>query len=400
MELMIQSKVYDKLKDKLLEAKDEILKAINEQRPILLKHHSDTDGYCSGLALEKAILSVIKKTKPYKNPRPYFKRTSLRTPFYDYSDCIRDISIAKDFEDRFDLKKPLVIIADTGTSLESIMALKRLKLESYKIMVIDHHYDNNKETDKLIDIHINPNLVKKNSNNIVAGFLCSELANLLVSDKNFAFTALLAGYGDKSDAVELKEYQKLFDFDEETIIKIITIIDFESLMIRGDGYSLIDKLIVPNKKDIKKIIDTYYDDIVSKINLFVDCAEKYNKQEVYGNLILNLVEVYKINFNPIFPSNVRILSRLQDRIKDTNPKKFVISLGINDQSISIRGSHNINYDKIRFDVNEIIKLLREKYPDNIFDGGGHPLAGTIKFSNIIKEDVISFVVEYCKNKNI
>lgn len=394
---MIKSEIYELLKDKFSEAKEEILNAIKDQRPILLKHHSDADGYCCGLALEKAILSIIKKTKPYKNPRPYFKRSSLRTPFYDYSDCIRDITHMHDTIERFGLKKPLVIIADTGTTMESLMALKRLRLEGYKVIVIDHHYDNNKITLKYIDTIINPHLVKEYSTNIVAGYLCSELAHLLNGD-DFSFMAMIAGYGDKSDAAEMELYSaKHKDFDFTLIKKILAVIDYESLMIKTDGYSLINKLFDSNIKDIKEIVDMYYDDLQGKINSFVSCVEKYNKQEAQGNLILNLVEVSKINFNPVFPSNVRILSRMQDKIKDENTNKFVLSLGINEQSISVRGSHNINKDNIRFDINEVISLLKKKFPNNIFEGGGHPLAGTIKFSNIIKDDVVKFVVDYCKN---
>src|SRR3989344_2160438 len=55
---LVKSSILDKLKDRFIKAATEIRKAIIQHRPIIVRHHNDTDGYSSGFALEKAILPL------------------------------------------------------------------------------------------------------------------------------------------------------------------------------------------------------------------------------------------------------------------------------------------------------------------------------------------------------
>ena len=43
----------DKLRISFIKAAQEIKLAIIQNRPIIVRHHNDTDGYCAGYALEK-----------------------------------------------------------------------------------------------------------------------------------------------------------------------------------------------------------------------------------------------------------------------------------------------------------------------------------------------------------
>lgn len=397
---MINSEVFQKLKQAMLKSAFEIRKAVIEQRPIIIRHHDDMDGYACGLALERAIISFMKENHPNINTDFYLKRAALRSPYYDYTDCIKDIALAKETTDRFGTEKPLIIIADTGSSIENLTSLKRLKLENFPIIVVDHHYDNNSETSRLIDVHINPVLVKENASNIAAGFLACELANMITNDdfKNeFCFAALLAGYADKSDAVELSEYRKLFsDMDEQLIKKLITIADFESDYIKFDGYSLINQLIIPDKKQLNKIADMFYDGINDQVKAFEKAICQYAEQMQHKNLLLSVVPIFLINYKRTFPSNMRIVSTYQDAQAERNKDKFVMTLATTPESITIRGSHNINKDKHRFSAVELIKAVQKEFPDDVIDGGGHPLAGTLRFSEMAKDKILTFVIEQIK----
>lgn len=398
---MIQSEIYEKLKPKFIEAATEIRKAIIEQRPIILRHHGDVDGYCAGLSLEKAILSYMNDKNSNSNKRAFFSRSSLRSPFYDYIDCVKDVAILKENIARYKLKDPLFIITDTGSSTESLMALKRLKLDGYKVIVIDHHFDT-MDTDKLIDIHINPHLVKSDSSYISAGFLSNELANF-ISDvdlsKEFSYTALISGYGDNCYCSEMDQYISLFkDFDSSLVQRSVGIIYFESYHIRIEGPSLIDELIIPNKERIKLIVDNFYDSINEKVNLFVNASREHMQTVKHNNLIFNMVPISTINYSSIYPSNMRIVSVLHGESVDQNSDKFVLSIGHTDETISFRGSININSESLRFSVVELVIALKKDFPMAAISGGGHALAGTIKFSAILKDRIMKFVVDYIKNK--
>ena len=59
MKFIINSKVLDKLKPKINQAVSYIQQAIESKRPIIIRHHGDVDGYCAGIALERAILPLV-----------------------------------------------------------------------------------------------------------------------------------------------------------------------------------------------------------------------------------------------------------------------------------------------------------------------------------------------------
>jgi RecJ-like exonuclease len=52
---------YDKLKSDFIKAATEIRLAIFQNRPIIVRHHNDADGYSSGFALERAIIPLVSK---------------------------------------------------------------------------------------------------------------------------------------------------------------------------------------------------------------------------------------------------------------------------------------------------------------------------------------------------
>ena len=82
---------------------------------------------------------------------------------------------------------------------------------------------------------------------------------------------------------------------------------------------------------------------------------------------------------------------LHDWLKEKN-KKHVITIGYTESGISFRCSNEIE----KFDVNEIIALLQKKMPYAQVSGGGHRVAGSITFIEAAFDDVMEFVVDYCK----
>ena len=55
----------------------EIRKSIAQGEPVLIRHHYDCDGYCAGIALERAILPLIEKTHRNKSQIWKFFRQQL-----------------------------------------------------------------------------------------------------------------------------------------------------------------------------------------------------------------------------------------------------------------------------------------------------------------------------------
>ena len=52
VDFLVESDILNRLKPKMREAAQKIRRAILDGRTILLRHHNDADGICSGVAME------------------------------------------------------------------------------------------------------------------------------------------------------------------------------------------------------------------------------------------------------------------------------------------------------------------------------------------------------------
>ena len=110
VDFLIKSPILDKLKDRFIKAATQIRLAIFQNRPIIVRHHNDADGYSSGFALERAILPLIEKQHGYgKAAWEFYLRAPCAAPFYEIDDSIRDTAMSLRNEAKFS-KKCLLLL--------------------------------------------------------------------------------------------------------------------------------------------------------------------------------------------------------------------------------------------------------------------------------------------------
>ena len=114
---LVESIILDKLKDSFIKAATQIRLAVIQDRPIIIRHHNDADGYSSGFALERAILPLIEKQHgSEKAGWEFFTRAPCAAPFYEIDNSIRDTALSFRNVAKFSNKMPLIVIADNGSS--------------------------------------------------------------------------------------------------------------------------------------------------------------------------------------------------------------------------------------------------------------------------------------------
>ena len=129
MNFLIQSKTLEKLSPEIKIAVDMIKNAIKTKTPILIRHHSDADGYCAAIVLERAILPLIADThRRERDVNFYYTRSPEKAPYYDYSDASKDVSIFLQNMTRFGYKTPLILIVDNGSSAQDLPGIKKAKM--------------------------------------------------------------------------------------------------------------------------------------------------------------------------------------------------------------------------------------------------------------------------------
>jgi RecJ-like exonuclease len=383
-EFLIETEILNKLKPELLKAAEIIRSAIFENTPILIKHHADCDGYSGAIAIERAIIPLIRKNhNSQKSEFNFYTRSPSMAPFYEYSDVLRDLGNILDVKKKFDKKNPLIILIDLGNIKKNILAIKRLKMYDFKVIVIDHHDPGEKgnieKIKKLADLYINPFCVGFDSS-FVCGMICTELARLINENvKNIEFLPALAGTADKSDKDEFTKYLKISEYSKEFLEKFAICVDFETYYIKyQESRELIEDLFRRNKINHENLINKIYEQVKQKIQETQTAVEKYVEVQKIDDIKFIKIDCEKVSSYGEFPTPSKVVRISHDLFKGKR-----ISIGILQDSIIFR----VN-EVEKFDVNELVNDLKKQKPYALIEGGGHKFAGTLKFIPVAKKEIL------------
>lgn len=390
-QFMIKSVVLEKLKPEINKAVSFITQAIEAKRPIWIRHHSDTDGYCAALALERAILPLVyNRQAKERDVFYYYSRLPSKSPYYDYVDATKDLTNFMNNVNRFEIKPPLIIICDNGSSDQSIAAIKKVRIYGAKLIVFDHHPPSHEIT-KIVEAHVNPHFAGS-TYDISAGMLCAEIAKQINPEiDQMEFFAAVAGVGDKVESREMEEYLKLChkNYSLEFIKDVAMCLDYEAYVL---GYiesrDLVNDILGADPAKQKKLIEFIKPQIKELVKQQLETNKRYMQIEEKEKLVVCKLDIENTKMFT-FPPSGKTTGITQDYLIEKY-KKPVISLGISNDQINIRCSRELK----KFDVNEIMNLLKENLPYAQVNGGGHRTAGSISFVEAAKEEVFNIVEEY------
>ena len=431
VDFLIESPVLDRLKPKMRESAKVIKRAILDGRSILVRHHADADGICAGVAMEKAIIPLLKEHNPDSDAEwHYFKRSPSKAPFYELEDVVKDLSFALEDLERHGQKLPLIVLLDNGSTEEDIVALMQAKIYDIEIVVIDHHYPGelitktlrNGETvdgslevpsediiggtvavDEYVDTHVNPYLVGGDSQ-ITAGALATEVAHILNPEIEDLVKHLpgIAVLGDHADADEVDQYVELAatkGYNKEELKKIAECIDFEAYFLRFmNGRGIMDTILgVDNLDKHPKMIEALYKEYLKRVNTQMKAALPNIKRTKLDNgIYFNILDVEKYAHKFTFPAPGKTCGFVHDKlVKEIGEDKPIITLGHGPDFGVFRATDSV-HQIFGFNVNNIVISLAEKIPEAGIDGGGHECAGSIKYIEGLGEKVLSELLKEVK----
>jgi archaea-specific RecJ-like exonuclease len=400
---LVKNKILTKLEKRFIDAATQIKLAIIQDRPIIVRHHNDCDGYSSGFALERAILPLImKQHSSLKAPWEYFSRAPCQAPFYEIDDSIRDTANSLRNVAKFSNKMPLIIIADNGSSEEDLMAIKQGKIHGADFIVIDHHgFDKDVISEEVL-VHINPFLVEESGAEISAGMLCVELARFINSDvKNITQIAAMSGYADRIDlaAPELmKQYLRIAEkegYTKSLLSDISTVIDYVSAKVRFmEVREYIEVLFGEPREQQKKLVALMAPYINKMDAKGLAMGVSNAKQEKLGKIMFQTIDVEKTfpGFG-FFPKPGRATGLVHDEYQKVSGEKAVVTAGIMKTAITMRAT-----DEADFSVHELKKYIEDKLPSAFVEGGGHKNAGALSFLPYKKDEVVKLLREFIRGR--
>ncbi len=393
--LLVQSDVMEKLRPEMRKVAKIIRKAVFTSQPIILRHHADADGICSAVAIEQAVVSLIRESGGDFDAEYFlFKRAPSKAPFYEIEDITRDLDFSLKDHVRFGQKMPLVILTDNGSTEEDEPSYKIASVYDIPFVVIDHHHPDT-TIDKYLLAHVNPYHVGGDFG-ITAGMLGTEVARLINPKVEPLIRHLpaVAAVGDRSEAPERALYLALVqeNFPEQACKDIALALDYEQFWLRfNDGREIVKDILnlTGNTERHKKLLTLLIDGANTMIADQMSACMAHVDPRVLKNdarLFLLDVEIHAHKFT--FPPPGKTSGEVHDRLCQQNVGKPVVTIGFGPDFAVLRSRG------VLMNIPKMVRELRVEIPGGGISGGGHLVVGSIKFV----EGMRSVVIEALINK--
>ncbi|HJK05272.1 MAG TPA: OB-fold nucleic acid binding domain-containing protein, partial [Methanocorpusculum sp.] len=244
---LIESPVLDALWPEMRKLAKIVRRAVLTQQPIILRHHADADGICAAVAVETAVLQLIRDTGGDPDQDNFlFRRSPSKAPFYEIEDVTRDLDMMLKDNVRFGQKLPLILLMDNGSTEEDMPSYKMTEVYQLDVVVADHHHPD-ETIDKYLLAHVNPYHVGGDFG-VTAGMLGTEIARLInpaVEARILHFPSV-AGVADRSEAPELDAYLALIEgkYSRDECKDMALALDYEQYWLRfNDGREIVKDIL-------------------------------------------------------------------------------------------------------------------------------------------------------------
>lgn len=392
--LLVKSDVMENLRPEMKKIAKIIRKAIFTSQPIILRHHADADGICSAVAIEQAVISLIKESGGDFDADYYlFKRAPSKAPFYEIEDITRDLDFALKDHIRFGQKMPLILLTDNGSTEEDEPAYKVASVYDIELVVIDHHHPD-ATIDKYVKAHVNPYHVGGDFG-ITAGMLGTEVARLINPGVEPIIRHLpaVAGVGDRSEAPERALFLSLISdqYSEDDCKDIALALDYEQFWLRfNDGREIVKDIlnITGNTERHKKLVRLLVDGANTMIEDQMNASMPHVVPRVLKNeahLFLLDVEIHAHKFT--FPPPGKTSGEVHDRLCKQNAGKPVVTIGFGPDFAVLRSRG------VLMNIPVMVRELRNEIPGGGISGGGHLVVGSIKFVEGMRDVVLEALIK-------
>jgi RecJ-like exonuclease len=391
--LLVESDVLERLRPEMRKVARIIRKAVFVSQPIILRHHADADGICSAVAIEQAVVALIRESGADFDAENYlFKRAPSKAPFYEIEDITRDLDFSLKDHVRFGQKMPLILLTDNGSTEEDEPSYKIASVYDIPFVVIDHHHPD-ATIDKYLLAHVNPYHVGGDFG-ITAGMLGTEVARLINPKVEAAIRHIpaVAGVGDRSEAPERARYLDLVKdtYPEPACKDMALALDYEQFWLRfNDGREIIkDILNINGNTDrhtrlVSLLIDganTMIEDQMSACMPHVVPRELASGAKVF----LIDVEIHAHKFT--FPPPGKTSGEVHDRLCKANAGLPVVTIGFGPDFAVLRSRG------VLMNIPRMVRELRVEIPGGGISGGGHLVVGSIKFVEGMRDVVLEALI--------
>ena len=391
-EFLVKSEVMTKLIPAMKQVAKEIRRAVFKSQPIVVRHHADADGITAAVAIETAILPLIKEVGGPDAEYYNYRRAPSKAPFYELEDVTKDLTYALEDQTRHGQKMPLIVLMDNGSTEEDVPAMRQAQVYGLEMLVVDHHHPH-KIVDQFLIAHVNP-AHQGGDFGLTTGMLATEIARMIypqVESKIKHFPAVSA-VGDRSEAPEAAEYIKLVEdkYGREDLKKVALALDYEAFWLRfNEGRGLINDILCLGRLDRHRMI---VDLLCEQANAAIDeqlraSMGNVKSTKLPNGIIMNVLDVENFAHKFTFPPPGKTSGEVHDRLCKKFEGKPVVTIGYGPDFAVLRSR------AVRMNIPQMVKELMEEIPNGGVSGGGHLVVGSIKFVGGMRKEVLAKLAE-------
>jgi RecJ-like exonuclease len=392
IQFLIKSEVLEKLKPRMQNAAKLIRKAVFKSRPIIIRHHADADGITSAIAVERALLPLIREVGGSDADRYFYKRAPSKAPFYELEDVTKDLTFALEDQERFGQKMPLVVLMDNGATEEDMPAMKQAAIYGVEILVIDHHHPDG-TIDSMVLEHVNPAYAGGDFG-ITTGMIGAETARMINTEitEEIKHLPAVSAVGDRSEAPEAKLYKDLIAdrYKPEDLKNMALALDYEAFWQRfNDGRGIMNDILnlgsnVRHNQIVKLLCEQANAAIAEQLEASMP---NVRTQKLANGAVLNVIDVENFAHKFTFPPPGKTSGEVHDRLCAKYDGQPVVTIGYGPDFAVLRSRG------VRMNIPMIVKELRSEIKGGGVSGGGHLVVGSIKFVEGMRKEVLAKLAE-------
>ncbi len=392
IQFLVKSEVLEKLKPRMKNAAKLIRKAVFKSRPIIIRHHADADGITSAIAIERALLPLLREVGGSDADRHLYRRSPSKAPFYELADVTKDLTFALEDQERFSQKMPLVVLMDNGATEEDMPAMKQALIYGVDIMVIDHHHPDG-TIDSMVLEHVNPAYAGGDFG-ITTGMIGTEIARMINPDitEEIKHLPAVSAVGDRSAAPEAELYKSIVadKYKLEDLKNMALAIDYEAFWQRfNDGRGIMNDILnlgsnVRHQQIVKLLCEQANAAITEQLEASMPNVKT---QKLANGAILNVIDVENFAHKFTFPPPGKTSGEIHDRLCSRYSGQPVVTIGYGPDFAVLRSKG------VKMNIPQIVKELHSEIKGAGVSGGGHLVVGSIKFVEGMRKEVLAKLAE-------
>jgi len=391
-EPLVESDIISQLRPRMKQVAREIKRAILKSRPIVLRHHADADGISAAVAVESAILPLIREVSGPDAEYYGYRRAPSKAPFYELEDVTKDLTFALEDQSRHGQKMPLVILMDNGSTEEDVPAMKQARVYGLDMLVVDHHHPD-QVVDQYLIAHVNPAHVGGDFG-ITTGMIAVELARMINPEVEgrIKHLAAVSAVGDRSEAPEAKKFIDMVAdrFTVEDLRNIALALDYEAFWLRfNDGRGLVNDILCLGRLDRhQRLVSLLCEQANVAIDEQLQASMAHVKTQMLPNkVIMNVIDVENFAHKFTFPPPGKTSGEIHDRLCKKYQGQPVVTIGYGPDFAVLRSRG------VLMNIPKMVRELREEIKAGGVNGGGHLVVGSIKFVGGMRKEVLAKLAE-------